>query len=586
MPAVDRREFMSYFAGIGLGSTLFPGVLWAKISAGADITVETIASAEEVAGISFDPAERELMLDGLKQQEQRIEALHKVVLPNSVSPAIVFDPLPPGKTIVPEPRRPMVRSKVAHRAVPTEEELAFLPVTELSELVRRKRVTSVHLTQMYLARLKKYDLVLKCVISLTEDRALRQAYAADGEIRAGKYRGPLHGIPWGAKDLLAVRGYKTTWGAGPFKEQVIDADATVVQRLDTAGAVLVAKLTLGELAPGDIWFGATTKNPWKVDQGSSGSSAGPASATAAGLVGFAIGSETLGSISSPSTRCGTTGLRPTFGRVPRTGAMALSWTMDKLGPICRSVEDCAIVLDAIYGPDGQDNSVIPAGYHWNAELSPKKLRVGYVKSAFDTPLTDPADAKRTMHATKPFDDAALDVFKRLGVKLIPVDLPDVPYDAMRIILTAEAAAAFDDLTRSNRDNELVQQGKFDWPNTFRTSRFIPAVDYVNANRLRSVAIQKWDDLMRTVDVIVTPTGAANLSQLVATNLTGHPAVIIPNGFREDGTPVSITFLGGLFEEAKMLAVARAYQEATGFHLKHPIVPLTPPAPPVAPPPGR
>jgi Asp-tRNA(Asn)/Glu-tRNA(Gln) amidotransferase A subunit family amidase len=583
---VDRRQFMGYFAGVGLGSTLFPGVLWAKISAGAEITVETIASAEEVAGITFDPAERELMLDGLKQQEQRIEALHKVLLPNSVSPAIVFDPLPPGKKIASEPRRPMVRSKVAHRAVPAEDELAFLPVTELSELVRRKRVTSVQLTQMYLARLKKYDPVLKCVISLTEDRALKQAYAADGEIRAGKYRGPLHGIPWGAKDLLAVRGYKTTWGAGPFKEQVIDADATVVQRLDAAGAVLVAKLTLGELAQGDIWFGATTKNPWKVDQGSSGSSAGPASSTAAGLVGFAIGSETLGSISSPSTRCGTTGLRPTFGRVPRTGAMALSWTMDKLGPICRSVEDCAIVLDAIYGPDGQDNSVIAAGYHWNAQLSPRKLRVGYVKSAFDTPLTDPADPKRTLHATKPFDDAALDVFRRLGINLIPVDLPDVPYDAMRIILTAEAAAAFDDLTRSNRDNELVQQGKFDWPNTFRTSRFIPAVDYVNANRLRSIAIQKWGDLMRTVDVIVTPTGAANLSQLVATNLTGHPAVIIPNGFREDGTPVSITFLGGLFEEPKMLAVARAYQEATGFHLKHPIVPLTPPAAPSAPPPGR
>jgi len=586
-PVVDRRQFMGYFAGLGLGSTLFPGVLWAKISAGADITVETIASAEEVAGLIFDPAERELMLDGLKQQEQRIEALHKVVLLNSVSPAIVFDPLPPGKKITFEPRRPMKRSRVAHRAVPAEDELAFLPVTELSELVRRRRVTSVQLTQMYLARLKKYDPVLKCVISLTEDRALKQASAADAEIRAGKYRGPLHGIPWGAKDLLAVRGYKTTWGAGPFKDQVIDADATVVQRLDAAGAVLVAKLTLGELAQGDIWFGATTKNPWKVDQGSSGSSAGPASATAAGLVGFAIGSETLGSISSPSTRCGTTGLRPTFGRVPRTGAMALSWTMDKLGPICRSVEDCAIVLDAIYGPDGQDNSVIQAGYHWNAQVSPKKLRVGYVKSAFDTPLTDPADPKRTMHATKPFDDAALDVFRRLGVNLIPVDLPDVPYDAMRIILTAEAAAAFDDLTRSNRDNELVQQGKFDWPNTFRTSRFIPAVDYVNANRLRSIAIQKWDDLMRTVDVIVTPTGAANLSQLVATNLTGHPAVIIPNGFREDGTPVSITFLGGLFEEPKMLAVARAYQEATGFHLKHPIVPLTPPVPPpTAPPPGR
>lgn len=581
MEKVDRRHFMGYFAGVGLGSTLFPGVLWAKISAGADITVDTIASAEEVAGIHLEAAERELMLDGLKQQEQRIEALHKIALSNSVSPAIVFDPLPPGKKITPAPRKPMVRSKVAPRAVPADDELAFLPVTELSELVRRKRVTSVQLTQLYLARLKKYDPVLKCVISLTEDRALRQAHAADAEIARGNYRGPLHGIPWGAKDLLAVRGYKTTWGAGPFKEQVIDADATVVQRLDAAGAVLVAKLTLGELAQGDIWFGATTKNPWKVDQGSSGSSAGPASATAAGLVGFAIGSETLGSISSPSTRCGTTGLRPTFGRVPRTGAMALSWSMDKLGPLCRSVEDCAIVLDAIYGPDGQDNSVIPAGYHWNSQLSPKSLRVGYVKSAFDSPQIDPKDSTRTLHATKQFDDVALEVFKRIGINLIPVELPDLQYDAMRIILTAEAAAAFDDLTRSNRDNELVQQGKFDWPNTFRTSRFIPAVDYVNANRLRSIAIQKWDDLMRTVDVIVTPTSAANLSQLVATNLTGHPAVILPNGFRDDGTPVSLTFLGGLFEEPKVLAVARAYQEATEFHLKHPVVPVTVPTPPPA-----
>ncbi|MFL5468544.1 MAG: amidase [Gemmatimonadaceae bacterium] len=576
---LDRRSFMAYFAGAGLTSTLFPGALWAKLAAGAEITVETIASAEEVAGVHFEPAERELMLDGLKQQEQRIEALHKVSLPNSVSPAIVFSPLPPGKKVPMEPRRPMVRSRIAPRNAPADlEELAFLPVTALSELIRRGRVTSMQLTQMYIARLKKFDPVLRCVISLTEDRALRQARAADAEIARGRYRGPLHGIPWGAKDLLAVRGYKTTWGAGPFKEQVIDADATVVKRLDDAGAVLVAKLTLGELAQGDIWFGATTKNPWKVDQGSSGSSAGPASATAAGLIGFSIGSETLGSISSPSTRCGTTGLRPTFGRVPRTGAMALSWTMDKLGPICRSVEDCAIVLDAIYGPDGQDNTVVPASYHWNAQLSPKTLRIGYVKSAFDTPLTDPTDPKRTLHATKKFDDAALDVFRKLGIKLIPVDLPDVPYDAMRIILTAEAAAAFDELTRSDRDKELVQQGKFDWPNTFRTARFIPAVDYVNANRLRSIAIQKWDDLMRSVDVIVTPTGAANLSQLVATNLTGHPAVILPNGFRDDGTPVSLTFLGGLFEEGKLLAVARAYQEATAFHLKHPVVPLTPPTP--------
>jgi len=582
MPALDRRSFMSYFAGAGLSSTLFPGVLWAKLANGAEITVDTIASAEEMAGVQFDQTERELMLDGLKQQAARIDALHKVPLANSVSPAIKFDPLPPGKKIQPEARRPMVRGKVAMRATPADiEELAFLPVTELSELIRRQRVSSLALTRMYLARLRKYDPVLRCVISFTEERALKQAQAADDELRRGRYRGPLHGIPWGAKDLLAVRGYKTTWGAAPFKDQVIDTDATVVRRLDDAGAVLIAKLTLGELAQGDIWFGATTKNPWKVDQGSSGSSAGPASATAAGLVGFSIGSETLGSISSPSTRCGTTGLRPTFGRVPRTGAMALSWTMDKLGPICRSVEDCALVLDAIYGPDGQDNTVIDAPFHWNATLSPKALRVAYVKAAFDTPQTDPADAKRTLHATKKFDDAALGVFKSMGINLIPVDLPDVPYDAMRIILTAEAAASFDELTRSDRDKELVQQGKFDWPNTFRTSRFIPAVDYVNANRLRSIAIQKWDDLMRSVDVIVTPTGAANLSQLVATNLTGHPAVIVPNGFRDDGTPVSLTFLGGLFEEAKVLAVAKAYQDATGFHLKRPNIPTTPPPPPAA-----
>jgi Asp-tRNA(Asn)/Glu-tRNA(Gln) amidotransferase A subunit family amidase len=474
----------------------------------------------------------------------------------------------------------MIRGPVKVRSVSSNlEELAFLPVTELSELVSRRRVTSSQLTQMYLARLKRYDPVLKCVITLAEDRAIAQARAADAEIARGKYRGPLHGIPWGAKDLLAVKGYKTTWGAGPFKEQVIDQNATVVERLDAAGAVLVAKLTLGELAQGDVWFGGMTKNPWKVDQGSSGSSAGPASATAAGLVGFAIGSETLGSISSPSTRCGTTGLRPTFGRVPKTGAMALSWSMDKLGPICRSVEDCALVLDAIHGPDGKDNSAIAAAFNWDASLSPRSLRIGYVKAAFDLPVTDPKDEKRTLHATKKFDDRALEVLRGLGVNLVPVELPDLAYDAMRIILTSEAAAAFDDLTRSDRDKELVQQSRNDWANTFRTARFIPAVDYVNANRVRTTAIRAWDALMKTVDVIVTPTGAANLPQLVATNLTGHPAVILPNGFRDDGTPVSLTFLGGLFEEAKLLAVANAYQRATGFHLVHPAVPLNPPPSP-------
>lgn len=566
---------MGYFASVGLGSTLLPGILWAKTADGMEITATTIAAAEELAGLKFDDAERAMMLDGLKQNEQRIEALHKIPMPNSVSPALVFDPVPPGKKIPNEPKRAMVRSRVSPSNVPDDDALAFMTVTQLSELIRRGKITSTRLTDLYIERLKRYDPVLHCVITLTEERARAQAKKADAEIASGHYRGPLHGIPWGAKDLLAVKGYKTTWGAGPYKDQVIDEDATVVQRLDAAGAVLVAKLTLGELAQGDIWFGARTRNPWKVETGSSGSSAGPASATAAGLVGFSIGSETLGSISSPSTVCGTTGLRPTYGRVPKTGAMALSWSMDKLGPICRSAEDCALVLDAIHGPDGKDNMTIPASFNWDATVSPKKLRIGYVKSAFDTPLLDPNDAKRTLHSSKPFDDRALEVFEGMGVNLIPVELPDLPYDPMRIILTAEAAAAFDDLTRSNRDNELVQQTKGDWANTFRTARFIPAVDYINANRLRTTAINAWDEMMKNFDVIISPTSAANLSQLVATNLTGHPAVILPNGFRTDGTPVSLTFLGGLFEEAKLLAVANAYQQATGFHLVHPSVPLTP-----------
>jgi Asp-tRNA(Asn)/Glu-tRNA(Gln) amidotransferase A subunit family amidase len=567
---------MSYFASIGLGSTLLPGVLWAKVAAGEDITATSIAAAEELAGLKFDDAERAMMLEGLKTQQGRIEALHKVPLPNAVSPAIIFDPMPAGKSPPLRAKRGMVRTPVAARSLPaSDEEIAFLPVTELSELIRRGKLKPTRLTEIYLERLKRYDPVLRCVITLTEERARAQAKQADAEIARGNYRGPLHGIPWGAKDLLAVKGYRTTWGAGPYKEQVIDEDATVVQRLDRAGAILLAKLTLGELAQGDMWYGGRTRNPWKVEAGSSGSSAGPAAATAGGLVGFSIGSETLGSISSPSTVCGTTGLRPTYGRVPKTGAMALSWTMDKLGPICRSAEDCAIVLDAIYGPDGKDKSAITASYNWDASVSPRSLRIGYVKAAFDLPLMDPKDEKRTLHGSKQWDDRALEALRGMGIDLIPVELPDLPYDAMRIILTAEAAAAFDELTRSNRDAELVQQSRFDWANTFRTARFIPAVDYINANRVRSSTIEAWDELMKNVDVIVTPTNAANLPQLVATNLTGHPAVILPNGFRPDGTPVSLTFLGNLFEEGKLLAVANAYQRATGFHKVRPAIPPTP-----------
>ena len=565
----DRRAFMEFFAAAGLGSTLLPGVLWAQVAAGAEITAATVKCAEEIAGLSFDDDEREMMVSGLRTNEARIRALHAIELANGESPVLTFNPLPPGKGIPPEPRR-AAPARARTPAVPRNlEELAFASLADLGALLRARRVTSTQLTQMYLARIRRLDPSIHSVITLTEERALAQARAADAEIARGRYRGPLHGIPWGAKDLLAVRGYRTTWGAGPYRDQVIDEDATVVRRLDAAGAVLLAKLSLGELAQGDVWFGAMTRNPWKLDQGSSGSSAGPAAATAAGLVAFSIGSETLGSISSPSTRCGVTGLRPTFGRVPKTGAMALSWSMDKLGPICRSVDDCALVLEAISGADGMDASAIAPPFVADTRLRATNVRVGYFKSAFDVPELDPANRERTLHGTKTFDDAALDVLRGAGINLIPVDMPQLAYDSMRIILTAEAAAAFDSLTRSNRDDELVQQTRNDWANTFRTARFIPAVDYINANRLRSRAISEWARLFDTVDAIVTPTSVAGFPQLVATNLTGHPAVIVPHGFRPDGTPVSLTFLGALFGEGPLLAVAGAYQRATAFHLRRP-----------------
>jgi Asp-tRNA(Asn)/Glu-tRNA(Gln) amidotransferase A subunit family amidase len=608
--APDRRQFLQYFASIGLGSSLLPGVLWTRVAAGAEITKETIAAAEEIAGVTFTDEERAMMVRNLNNQKSAIEALHKIKLDNSIAPVLVFDPVPPAVTLPAKTKSPMVRERVALMARPGAlEELAFLPVSSLSEMVRTRRVKPSELTEMYLDRLKRFDPQLHCVISLTEERARAQARAADEEISRGRYRGPLHGIPWGAKDLLATRGYRTTWGAGPYRNQVIDQDATVVTRLDQAGAILVAKLTLGELAQGDVWFGGTTRNPWWTDQGSSGSSAGPGSATAAGLVGFSIGTETLGSISSPSTRNGVTGLRPTFGRVPRTGAMALSWSMDKIGPMCRSAEDCALVLDAIHGPDGNDTAVRERPFNWNARVSPSALRVGYFKSVFDQPERDPANPERVLHPTKTQDDAALDVLRGLGVNLIPVDIPAMPLQGTGLILTPEAGAAFEELTLSGDVREMVQQHAFAWPNTFRAAHFVPAVDYINANRARLLLMQRWWELFRNLDVIVAPTGGS--AQLTATNLTGNPAVIVPHGFREapplqkpggaaaaaaaatpartdtarpatpappptppatgprPQTPVSLTFLGPLYDEEKPLVLAHAFQKATDHHLKRP-----------------
>ena len=468
-------------------------------------------------------------------------------------------------------------------------------------------MTVVQLTEMYLARLKRFNPQLAFLVTLTEERAKAQAAELDAELARGRYRGPLHGIPWGAKDLLSVRGYPTTWGAGGFQQQVFNDDATVVKRLDEAGAVLIAKLSLGALAMGDKWFGGRTRNPWNSSEGSSGSSAGSASATASGCVAFAIGSETLGSISSPSTRCGTTGFRPTFGFVPRTGAMALAWTMDKLGPICRAAEDCALVMQSIYGPDGLDSTVHSAPFLWDPNIDWKQLRVGYAKNLFEdqssaenpppngTPeelkeweshKEDRANARARREYDRAYDLAALAKLRTMGVDLQVVELPDLPLDAISLLLNAEAAAAFDDLTMTGRDELLTEQGPDDWPNIFRAARFYPAVEYIQANRARTVAMRQMAKLFETVDIIVVPSSSD--AQLILTNLTGHPAVIVPNGLRgndapkppavdtgEDdsiggpGTPVSLTFLGRLYNDSALLAFAAAYQRATDFLHLHP-----------------
>lgn len=520
------------------------------------ISKQVIAEAEKLVGLTFTDTERDSMLDGVIEHLGNYDTLRMVNLANSVPPAIAFSAILPGMKFDSE-RTPFKMSSITDVEVPPNiEDLAFYPVTHLAQLIKSQKITSVQLTRMYLDRLKRYGPKLECVITLTEDLAMKQAKRADEEIAAGRYRGPLHGIPWGAKDLLATRDIKTTWGAMPYKDQMIDENATVVKRLDEAGAVLVAKLTMGALAWGDVWFGGKTRNPWNLEQGSSGSSAGSASATAAGLVGFSIGTETWGSIVSPSTRCGTTGMRPTYGRVSRHGAMALSWSMDKIGPICRSVEDCAIVFDAIQGPDGKDGIVVDMPFNWNPSVKLADLRIGYLKHEFEQERPNKAN-----------DDAVLQIIRSLGATLIPIELPDYPVKHLSFILSAEAAAVFDELTRSNRDDLLVRQIKNAWPNVFRQARFIPAVEYIQANRVRTLVMQEMARLMDTVDVYVAPSFGGD--NLLLTNLTGHPAVVVPNGFSEEGTPTSITFMGDLYDEATVLGVAMVYQNATEFHRQHP-----------------
>lgn len=519
-----------------------------------EITADDAHSAAKIAGLDFTESEIDSLLPELQDFRKAYHANREKKIPNSLSPALVFNPLPPGFLFDQQQGKVVFSDPGKIKMPKNKDDLAFFTVRELAELIRTKQISSVELTRFFIDRLKKYDEKLHCVVTLTEALALEQAKRADAEIAKGQYRGLLHGIPYGAKDLLATKNYKTTWGAMPYKDQMLNYDATVITKLEEAGAVLVVKLTLGALAMGDVWFGGMTRNPWDIETGSSGSSAGSASAVSAGLLPFAIGTETLGSIVSPSTVCGTTGLRPTFGRVSKFGAMALSWSMDKIGPITRSAEDCAIVFNAIYGTDGKDMSLIQAPFNYNAKFNTKKLKVGYLKSAFER-----------NYAFKTQDSIALVKMRELGYELIPIELPEVP--DIRFILSAEAAAAFDELTLSNKDDLLVRQGKNAWPNTFRQARFIPAVEYIQANRLRSQLIAEMAKVFEQVDVYLNPSWGN--SSLLATNLTGHPCVVMPNGFRDNGRPTSITFTGKLFGEAELLSLAKAWQDATDHHKKHP-----------------
>lgn len=519
-----------------------------------------MAAAARIFDLEFTQQELDSMYEGIQENLANYRLMHKQKLSNSVPMSLWQSPLLPGIRI--DTEKDNIRWKLTKTPLPENiNDLAFYNISQLAYLIRNKKISSVELTTFFIGRLKKYGDTLHCVIALTEQLAMEQARRADEEIAAGKYRGPLHGIPYGLKDLFAVRGTKTTWGAAPYKDQVIDEDAYVYQRLQEAGAVLIAKFTLGALAMGDYWYGGRTRNPWNINTGSSGSSAGSASATAAGLIPFAIGTETWGSIISPASTCGLTGLRPTFGSISRSGGMALSWSLDKIGPICRSAADAAIVFAFIHGTDGLDPSAVNARFNYQQSSDARQLRIGYTKNYFDR-IKD--TSRSEWKVLRSFQDA--------GYSLIPIDFPDsaaYPFNIMDVVISAEAAAAFDDFTRNNMDDEMTRQGKYDWPNSFRVSRLMPAVEYINANRHRYLLMQKVNEAMNAVDVLICPTrGSGNQSAI--TNLTGHPAVCVPTGFdSRSKLPTSITFIGQLYKEGRLLSVAEAYQQLSDWHQQHP-----------------
>jgi Asp-tRNA(Asn)/Glu-tRNA(Gln) amidotransferase A subunit family amidase len=586
-----RRRFMTHFAGVGLGSTLVPGVLWARMQdqASSRITLAMVNDALALAGVDATEAERQAMVATANQALTRYEAVRAMDIPNDVSPPFHFSAIVPGID-VDATRRPFKLSAPPTVKRPANlEDVAFWPVRHLAELVRTRKVTSLELTEMYLARLHRYNATLNNVVTFLDDVGRAQAKEADAEIAAGRYRGPLHGIPWGAKDIIAVKGYRTTWGSPPFKDQVLDYDASVVEMLREAGAVLIAKLTTGELALGDQWFGGQTKSPWDPAVGSSGSSAGPSSATAAGCVGFAIGTETSGSILSPAARCGLSALRPTFGRVSRYGVMALAWTQDRLGPMCRYAEDCAIVMHTIAKPDGRDMSVSTVPFNWDAGLDVRTLRVGYIKESFDELQNPIAKANAT---------ALLETLKSVGVStFIPMSIPVA--DTNVTALGVESAAYFDHLTRAGKMEGARRALQ---PSAWLT----PAVEFLQQQRLRMVMMMKLAEATKDVDVYVVasnntggtpgPTGGGRAAGAGAAaggagrggggrggggaqspaqrhstmaNLACYPAINIPNGFSDSGQPTNAVFFARPFGEMPLLALAKAYQDAAKFHLEKP-----------------
>ncbi len=553
-----------------------------------------LADALALSGLTFTEEDQKALLQAANQNLTRYEDLRKTRIPNDVAPPFYFSPLVPGMKVN-RAKLPVRFSTPKVKRPVNLEEVAFWPITQLSQLLRTRQVTSLELTEMYLARLHRYNEKLNCVVTFLDEVALAQAKQADAEMKAGKHRGPLHGIPWGAKDIIAVKGYKTTWGSGAYKDQMIEEEASIVEILREAGAVLLAKLTTGELAQGDQWFGGQTKNPWNVSEGSSGSSAGPASATAAGLVPFGIGSETSGSILSPSARCGVTGLRPTFGRVSRYGVMTLSWTQDRLGPLCRSAEDCAVVMSVIAKPDGRDLSVSELPFNWTPRSDIHKLRVGYLKDAFDE-ATDPV--------AKKFNEAAIAQIEKLGVKLMEVKTPSGSADTGGF--SVESGVFFDELIRSGGDKQMTTPTR---ANGFRTSRLIPAVEYLQSQRMRAMMMAKLAAATSDVDVYLVPAnagggggrggagaagaaGAADrgpgrgggFQQSAAgrhfgmANSAGYPAISVPHGFRESGSPTALTFYGQPFRETEIIALAKAYQDVSGFHLKRPNLDSSVPVP--------